>query len=77
MFIATEEIKQRLRDEVKSIMKGARVARNLRLPAYLGGDGVPLGKQLRSVQALLNPIDPVPRPGPGNPNWKEGGVDRQ
>lgn len=61
MFIVTEQMRLRLRKEVQDIMKGERLGvRGLDLPAYLGGDGVPLGKQLRAVQSLLNPIDPEP-----------------
>jgi hypothetical protein len=61
VFVVTEAMRQRIRQEVRSIMKGQRLGvRSLRIPAYLGGDFVKPGKKPRSIETLLNPIDPGP-----------------
>lgn len=59
MFLVTEQMRLRLRKEVKRIMAGERKGvRGLHIPAYLGGDGVKLGHNPRGTETLLNPVDP-------------------
>ena len=59
MFVVTFDMRARIRKEVANIKRGQRkTVRGLRIPAYLGGDGVRPGKQPHSVQTLLNRVDP-------------------
>lgn len=61
MFKVTDEMRVRIRKQVAQIKQGARPCGNLRVPAYLAGDGVKKpGMHPHSTQNLLNPIDPVP-----------------
>jgi hypothetical protein len=63
MFTVTKQMRQELRKQVGDIMRGERkLARPLRIPTYLGGDFVRPGKNPRSTEALLNPVDPKPGP---------------
>jgi hypothetical protein len=59
-FAVTPQIRDTLRREVKAIMRGSHTGhRGLTMPVYLGGDMTKLGKVTQSVEALLNPVDPV------------------
>ena len=59
MFVVTFAMRARIRKEVENIKRGQRkYTRGLRIPAYLGGDGVPPGHRPRSPEALLNRVDP-------------------
>jgi hypothetical protein len=61
MFTVTDPVRLAIRREVLQIKAGQRPGvRALRIPAYLGGDFVPLGKKPHSTETLLNPVDPLP-----------------
>jgi hypothetical protein len=58
-FVVTLDMRQRIREEVARIMHGQRPGvRGLRIPPYLGGDGVPAWHRARSTEILLNRVDP-------------------
>lgn len=61
VFQVTDEMRSKVRAEVTHIMRGARPCVNLKLPAYLGGEGVKKpGGLPRATENMLNPVDPVP-----------------
>ena len=61
MFKVTEQMRLRIRNDVKSIMHGAHLGhRGLGMPRYLGGDFGPIRSTLHGAQSRLNPVDPLP-----------------